>query len=379
MRQELLEGDALVVLPTLEADSIDAVVTDPPYELGILGRGWDRSGIAFRPDVWSELLRVAKPGAFLAAFGATRTVHRQTVAIEDAGWEIRDLLVWAYAQGMPKEGDLAIDVRKLDAERAEAASDMSPTLKPAWEPIVLARKPFRGSVARNWLEHGTGALNIGATRLPVDPDDPMREAVWTSRPSSIRPGTQGWITSHEAGSQHPTMTSDRGRWPANVVLTDPVFDADSEQVVGGGLRHTPGNQAPVERRPHDGQWRMGQAGTWIAPEEPRWASMSRFFLVPKAHQSDREPDRAALAGLGHDVPEGPMNTHPTVKPTRLIRHLVRLLTPPGGTVLDPFGGSGTTGLVADQEGYGWILVELDADHVAMARKRILGQQRGLGL
>jgi site-specific DNA-methyltransferase (adenine-specific) len=259
----------------------------------------------------TEALRVAKPGAYLLAFGGTRTVHRLTVALEDAGWVIRDLLVWAYASGFPKSKS---------------------SLKPAWEPIVLARKP--GPLA---------PLAIDACRLPTE-----------GRPVMVRTDTTvaaNAMAGKFTGATSNGETTTQGRWPANVVLTGPIFDGDS--------------------------------GTY-----------SRFFLIPKASRSDREPlvpgdlEEGSLetmgAGAGEWTKHGPdairrRNTHPTVKPTDLMRHLVRLVTPQDGTVLDPFLGSGTTAIAAEAEGFEWVGIEREAEYVKIAEQRLVATQRGMGL
>ena len=413
----LHHGDCLAVLPTLEAESIDAIVTDPPYGLGFMGKAWDHGvpGVAF----WAEMLRVAKPGAHLLAFGGTRTVHRIATAIEDAGWEIRDTLVWAYASGFPKSLDVSKAIDKAaGAERpvlapnpnhrapatdhherwngavlnpnvTAPATDLArewqgwgTALKPAWEPIVMARKPLRGTVAGNVTEYGTGALNIDGCRI----------------------GTEGGggngLGSSFGGPTVPRVvhgedrTGTLGRWPANVILTDPIFDGDTPGVVGGGAQATQANRAdPASKKMGDPgvlPWQTGRAVEYLGDA----GTYSRFFLVPKAARSDREP---VIASLPMRTPPGwssgeqspgtfqsqptpaRQNVHPTVKPTELMRHLVRLVTPPGGTVLDPFLGSGTTALACEAEGFEWVGIEREAEYVAIAEARLNGTQRGLGL
>jgi hypothetical protein len=199
-------------------------------------------------------------------------------------------------------------------------------LKPAWEPIVLARKPLRGTVAGNVTEYGTGALNIDGCRI-----DGSERSGGGPRPTRV---ATGGFNMSEAGDR-----PEGGRWPANVILTDPIFDGDTPGVVGG--------------EPDD----------------------SRFFLVPKAARSDREP--VIVSPLRIDSARH--NVHPTVKPTDLMRHLVRLVTPPGGVVLDPFLGSGTTAIAAELEGFEWVGIEREAEYCAIAEARLNGTQRGLGL
>jgi len=377
-------GDCREIMREFLPETVDAIVTDPPYGLGFMGKDWDRSSTQAEHLAWaSEAYRIAKPGAHLLAFGGTRTFHRLACAIEDAGWEIRDCLVWAYASGFPKSRSISKSIdRMAGAPRAlggvsgtKCADFPAPcsghvgngrtwpthharptvattddakkwdgwgtALKPAWEPIVLARKRTRGTVAANVLAYGTGALNIDGTRIAwTDEDDAEsahRSAV--SRAKTMNEGRAGSAVNLPTTYAKPPYEPDGllGRWPANVVLTDPVFDALDE----------------------DGE------------------SYSRFFLIPKADRTDREPILASRALPASERPRA--NGHPTVKPVELMRHLVRLVTPPGGTVLDPFAGSGSTLLAAEMEGFPWIGIEMQAEYVAIAQARLPGTQRGLGL
>lgn len=292
-------------------NSIDSVVTDPPYELGFMGKSWDKSGIAFSPAVWQEVLRVLKPGGHLLAFSGSRTYHRMAVAVEDAGFEIRDQIMWIYGSGFPKSKNIALSIdkgeglsnrgraiptaslyqasdteekNKLTSNKVppyEARTELSKSwvgwgtaLKPAHEPIVVARKPLIGTVAENILAYGTGGLNIDGTRV-------------------------GNGTDRASG----------GRWPANVI--------------------------------HDGL-------------DQEW---SRFFYCAKASKKDRNE------GLDR-------NHHPTVKPTELMRYLCRLVTPPNGTVLDPFMGSGSTGKACVLEGFDFIGIDKTPEYVEIAQQRI---------
>lgn len=457
-------GDCLEVMATLDAESVSAVVTDPPYGLEFMGKEWDRldmvghasrlvdgqkgaksRGLAgnFRRaelapkmremqqwhERWAvEAFRLAKPGAHLLSFGGTRTVHRLTCAIEDAGWEIRDCLVWGYASGFPKSLDVAKaidkaaghwrgragDVVVLDQpakgteyERSDkgepvtaataaaaAAAGWGTALKPAWEPIVMARKPLRGTVAANWQAHGTGALNVDATRIAYASDDD-REATavrnnWGDR---VWPGP----AAIEVGERPLNVTHDLGRWPANVILTDPIFDGGIEGVVGGGETASGLVRAGSAIAHDDGERATyGDFGGMVRTADTYGDSgtYSRFFLIPKADRAEREPvglrtfDRSretAHRRTGDmDTPylRGETlrrNTHPTVKPVDLMRHLVRLVTPPGGIVLDPFLGSGTTGIACEMEGFEWIGIEREAEYVAIAEARLHGVQKGMGL
>lgn len=378
MACEIIHGDALEVLKGMEANSVDAVVTDPPYGLvgasrgsssqpgdlatpygrsgpskkrgGFMGKEWDASIPG--AEYWSEALRIAKPGAYILAFGGTRTFHRLAVAIEDAGWEIRDTLMWVYGSGFPKSRNVCLDMDKMDghgnrghriavANRHHPDGTLEPNgehlpayepktdaakqwagwgtaLKPAWEPIIMARKPMVGTVAANVLEHGTGALNIDVCRVPVDPEADASQLRTMQR--SQRSNGDGWGMSTVSGDTPQVVRAD-GRWPANL-----IHDGDEEVT---GL--------------------LGDA--------------ARFFYCAKASKSDR--------GTG--------NNHPTVKPTELMRYLVRLVTQPGGTVLDPFTGSGSTGKAAVLEGFKFIGIEREAEYVAIAEARIAEAQRQLGL
>ena len=304
----LLHADCLTLMPELPENSVDAVVTDPPYGIGFGGEAWDggtlTEGSAFQrwTTAWAaEALRVLKPGGWLAAFGSPRTAHRLVAGVEDAGFEVRDQLLWLYAQGVPKSrvrgGGLGLG------------------LKPAYEPVLLARKPFKGTLDANLAAHGTGALQIDAARVPR----------------------------REGG---------RGFWPANVVLS---HDPDCR----------PGRCRP-------------DCPVALIDTEPRpGREVSRLFFASKANRQEREAGCEALAlrqvpiyARGGGSVRLVRNTHPTVKPLALMRWLVRLVCPPGGTVLDPFTGSGSTGAAAVLEGRRFVGVERDGRYVPVARARI---------
>jgi site-specific DNA-methyltransferase (adenine-specific) len=294
-------GDCREVMAGMDASSVDAVVTDPPYELGFMGKKWDASGIACSVDLWREVLRVLKPGGHLLAFGGTRTYHRMTCAIEDAGFEIRDSLHWMYGTGFPKSLNLG--------------DGRGTALKPGHEPIVLARKPLVGTVAKNVAEHGTGALNIDACRIGEGTGKPKPE---------YRPNYANDVFGKGMGGGAWENTS--GRWPANVLLDE---DAAEE------LDAQSGEAKPKPQR-------TGRMGA------------SRYFYVAKPSRKER----------------GDGNVHPTVKPVELMRYLVRLVTPPGGLVLDPFLGSGTTGVAAGLEDLRFVGVEQSEEYASIARKRM---------
>ncbi len=443
-------GDCVEVMAAMPEGSIDAIVCDPPYGLGFMGKEWDdasrlasvppsgqngdtplarfRTGkgpaaVAFDGRAFQSwcaqwataALRVAKPGAYLLAFGGTRTVHRMTVALEDAGWIIRDMLVWAYASGFPKSKAL---------------------LKPAWEPIVMARKP---GPLRD--------LDIDGCRIGTTNDGAER---------SNTPGSGRFVVSRSEGAAigrtNPSEPLDPniGRWPANVVLTDPVFGehsrffwvakasrSDREPVMPGmleeghagvGIRQAePGvyldfvyptpegiggwlreqrisaglsSKQVAEHFPSRTGGLTGCVANWEGelnrPTPAQWRTLRRVIGFDDRYDevmtAQREVERAdmgdgsGIAGVPRDptdmrkrAPARRANVHPTVKPIELMRHLVRLVTPAGGTCLDPFGGSGTTALACEAEGRDWVLIERDESYVKIAEARLSGWQRGLGL
>lgn len=453
----ILVGNNLEVLPTLEADSFDSIVTDPPYGLGFMGKEWDHA-VPGQP-FWEAMLRVAKPGAFLVAFGAPRLYHRMACYIEDAGWELRDTLMWVYGSGFPKSldvsdamarrlageqlqvGSRAInpDVYRVTAFLREArikagwtnaridalfgttgmaghwttgasqpacpsvrqwgvlktalgfgdeldalveqlasterpedwgagggdrgpflealknnpdptpAGDWGTALKPAWEPIVLARKPLRGTVAANVIAYGTGALNIGGCRIGGGDERQHPESIKNEDAERNRncygAGLQGSLAA----------TTTLGRWPANLV--------------------------------HDGSPEV--AKLFLTDGD---GSAARFFYSPKAQRSDRndgcdefapkplnwssgDANPGSFQGDGTDRTS--RNFHPTVKPTELMRWLCRLVTPPAGHVLDPFCGSGSTGRGAIAEGFRFTGIELSPEYAAIAEARTKVVQPGL--
>jgi len=404
----LLCGDALEQLRLLAENGVDAVVTDPPYHLttwkpggrgtasenlnspagrsrattGFMGKTWDGGDIAHDPIIWREALRIAKPGAHLLAFGGTRTFHRLTCAIEDAGWEIRDCLMWVYGSGFPKSLDVskAIDKaagveRQVSGKRirfgdrrnypearngaeiygkypehgdvtipatdgASRWAGWGTGLKPAWEPIILARKPLEGTVAENVQKWGTGALNIDRCRVEIAKGD--KSGYW---PADVEGASQG-VPGYGGGFTKGVHRNFAGRWPANL-----IHDG-SEEVVGMLPAEASGPRKPARRT--GGRLFGRREGTRYA--FPGSGSAARFFYCAKASKEDR----------------GEGNNHPTVKPTDLMQYLCRLITPPGGTVLDPFMGSGSTGKAAVLEGFGFIGIDNVPEYVEIARRRIEG-------
>ena len=346
----LLEGDCVAHMAAMAEASVDAVVCDPPYGLQFMGKEWDNlwrdkpgadakwasehagtlAGRARRlPDykatdpqamqLWHEqwareALRVLKPGGHLVAFNGSRTYHRMFCAIEDAGFEIRDCLSWLYGSGFPKSRNIG--------------GGMGTALKPAWEPICLARKPLIGTVAANVLAHGTGAINVDACRVENDEYDPTK----VQRQQSNRVTWEGGEASgFKAEHVQPTYNV-AGRWPSR------NSDSRKTQNVYGAMR------------------RGSDAG---APRIDADKSAARFFYAAKAGKKDRAGSK-----------------HPTVKPVSLMRWLVRMVTPPGGLVLDPFAGSGTTGQAALDEGFDAFLIEREREYIVDIKARF-GLERTL--
>jgi len=374
-------GDCRGILRTLPAESVDSIVTDPPYELGFMGKAWDGIGIANDVGMWREVLRVLKPGAHLLAFSGSRTYHRMVCAIEDAGFEIRDQIMWLYGSGFPKSLDVPKAIDKAAGARGhdgvgfnaagvgasnggsvfrsdhpeyvrpqgvtEAARQWQgwgTALKPAHEPIVVARKPLIGTVAANVLAHGTGALNIDGCRVEGG-QRPLIESDRRLENNTYAPGL---------GGSRAVGDTALGRWPANVIL-DPEAGAMLDEQ--SGFSKSPTTTGRGAGGQHGITSPRGAQGTVPAPGDSGGAS--RFFYCAKAAKRDR----------------GEGNVHPTVKPTALMRYLVRLVTPPGGTVLDPFTGSGSTGRACALEGMQFIGCELDPAYFDIACRRIEGAQR----
>lgn len=414
---QLLHGDCLELLAGLADSSVDVVITDPPYGLEFMGKDWDRPWAvgmtapgytdgaqrlarpahgdsrnancrgcggrqrgakrcmcatprwdrspaedmrAFQSwcERWAaECLRVLKPGGHLAAFGGTRTFHRLTAGIEDAGFEIRDsigLAGWLYGSGFPKSLNIG--------------DGRGTALKPAWEPIVLARKPLSGTVAQTVLTHGNGALNIDACRTGAEPR--VNHAGGTSslqRVSRVEQGYRDHVT--ESVGEASTVS---GRWPTNAVFVhhpdcgpdDGAPCADDCHVAAldeqSGTSVSRAGKPRASAQPGDG-WGMTATGT----EHNDSGGASRFFPTFRYQAKAPRAERPQVDGRGH----------PTVKPLALIQWLVRLLTPPGGTVLDPFAGSGTTGQAARAEGHRALLIERDPTYLPLIAARLDARQR----
>lgn len=398
-------GDCIEVMRRMPADSVDSIVTDPPYHLttgkkggtgpasvdlespygrarvttGFMGMKWDGGNIAQTVELWVECLRVLKPGGYLLAFSGTRTQHRMVCAIEDAGFEVRDQIGWAYGSGFPKSHN---------------GTWGGTALKPAWEPICMARKPLaKGlTVAANVLAHGTGGLNIDGCRVGLSDGDDSRlggNGTWATDKAATNV-YEGGYAGERIGS------SALGRWPANLIH-------DGSPEVLALFPQSAGQQGDVagtepSRTGDENANCYGEFGCIPSAARNDAGSAARFFYCAKATKEDREDgmsgaDQRALAygnqaqaevkrgNTEHSGNSG-MNTvkmrgnhHPTVKPTDLMRYLCRLVTPPGGVVLDPFMGSGSTGRAAVLEGFQYIGIEREADYIEIARARIDSAKR----
>ena len=372
---QIICGDNVETLRTLPDACVDSCVTDPPYGLEFMGKAWDKGvpGV----ELWREVLRVLKPGGHLLAFAGTRTQHRMATAIEDAGFEIRDMIAWVYGSGFPKSLDVS---KAIDAtDDAKRWQGWGTALKPAVERWVLARKPIAGTVAANVLAHGTGALNIDGCRVACDGGSPSaaRREEMNKRGTRARDGVIGSEnrTSFERETQ-PRPGEALGRWPANVVLShaetcsdecDPVcpvaaLDAQSGNRPSGFPTKGTASVTSASYRaaaPAQGRSLVGYGDEGGA---------SRFF--PVFHPFGYFGKAKSKSQRGGE------NRHPTVKNVELMRWLVRLVTPRGGLVLDAFGGSGTTGVAAILEGCRFIAAEADADSVETARARLALAERG---
>ena len=398
---KLYLGDCLDILKEIPENSIDAVVTDPPYGIKFLASHWDYDIPSI--ETWEAILRVLKPGGHLLSFGGTRTQHRMICAIEDAGFEIRDLVSWVYGQGMPKSYDISKGIDKSkglerevigqredillkqhrDFERgyrkikdsydggapdrnngfttisADITAPASPeaqqwegwgtALKPALEPICLARKPLIGTIVENVLEHGTGGLNIDGCRVPMTSEDAqLSKNNWKPQ------GYELHSNLYEYGSKViATEQNKKGRWPSNMIHdgSDDVLTLFKRSESGGTpkIRNADGDRNVY------GEFK-GQENVEGRPASR--GSAARFFYCAKASPEDRA--EGTTAG----------NNHPTLKPVSLMQYLVRLITPPRGIVLDPFMGSGSTGKACMMEGFFFIGIEKEEEYFKIAQERI---------
>jgi site-specific DNA-methyltransferase (adenine-specific) len=411
----LYQGDCLEVLKTFPDNSIEAVVTDPPYGLSFMGKKWDYDVPSV--EVWKEVLRVLKPGGHLLSFGGTRTYHRMVVNIEDAGFEIRDQIQWLYGSGFPKSHDVSKgidkaagaerevletksmpDIRsssvngeyqplakgkppmefKVTAPSTDAAKQWEgwgTALKPANEPIVLARKPLEKglTIAQNVQKWGTGGLNIDACRVGTEQT--------VTRRGITQEGPGGWKT---VGFSKPTeKLNSPGRFPANLILDETaaeMLDAQSRNLKG------PGNTKRSDQKQITGNIEFTGGKSFSIPGVNNYPGQeggaSRFFYVAKASKSERNRGLEDLEEVtindGRVTPidnafqrgeTKRQNSHPTVKPIKLMTYLIKLIIPPGGIVLDPYMGSGTTGLACKEPGIEFVGIEREPEYFSIAKKR----------
>lgn len=411
---KLYHGNMLDMLAVIEPNSIDAIVTDPPYELNFMGKNWDNSGIAFQKETWEKCLKVLKPGGYLLSFGGSRTFHRIACAIEDAGFEIRDTIMYLYGTGFPKSMNIAkgveaklttgsankqafkdlsgekvdrgnfgyasmwyeqggrpADYNDIDAQRlgkleptteeAKCWQGFGTALKPAYEPIIVARKPCEGSCIDNVLKYGVGGINIDECRIGNE------ERTYKGTGASPQK-----IDNHEKGDTGIGMLDGsgkdleftvNGRFPANVILT---YDETDYDEVCGGMPSGGANGSVSKTYDYKGEVFGDYKQKPPFDSYGDSGSAARYFYCAKASKRDRN----------EGLPEGKHNIHPTVKNTSLMQYLVRLVTPKGGTILDPFNGSGSTGKAAMYENkdrnarYKYIGIELTPEYLPITDARI---------
>lgn len=411
--------DCIEGMKQIEDNSIDSIVTDPPYGLGFMGKSWDNSGIAYNTEMWKEAFRVLKPGGYLLSFGGTRTYHRIACAIEDAGFEIRDQIQWIYGSGFPKSlnigknldkyfktgnaswngtGDSsngALGYSKLQKEQGYRPKDYSnkhqnkyditekkakqwegwgTALKPANEPICVARKPLaEKTVAENVLKYGTGGINIDECRVNIESGDEPRAG---NRTANF--GTQETISGGNGtgGFEHNSL----GRFPANVIHdgSDEVLELFPDTTSEGHWAKT--------KVTGFGDFGNGKSEYFgVGEKDKSKGSAARFFYCAKASKSerneglenteetincDRNPDCYSADVPFNRSANPKKNIHPTVKPLKLMEYLVKLVTPKNGIVLDPFMGSGTTGMAAKSQGFNYIGFDMTKEYVEIAEARI---------
>ena len=340
MNYQILSGDNRLTLKTLADDSVDAIITDPPYGIDFLGKSWDANTGAL--ETYQECLRVLKPGGHILAFSAARTYHHLAITLEQAGFEIRDQIMWIYSSGFSKSQDIGKSIQRSNKnEEPNAWSGWGTQLKPAHEPIALARKPIRLSIARNCQVHGVGALNIDATRVPYENEYDAKHQ------ENIRIGQENATNGTNffgSGTSKVDDVSLQGRFPSNVIGSIPDYQK---------YFYCP---------------KVSRKERHIGFEDPGPMFQGDRFDVYMPTAGKTDPDKQ-ISAVEKKV-EGKGNNHPTVKPIALMKYLIRLITPPGGVVLDPFNGSGSTGCAAVELGHTYIGCELDEKYVKIAHKRI---------
>lgn len=374
---KIIQGDCLNILKTLPENSVDSIVTDPPYELGFMGKSWDNTGIANNPEMWKECLRVLKPGGYLLSFGGTRTYHRMACAIEDAGFEVRDMIEWVYGSGFPKSLNIGKAVDKLQGNEREVVDNpyknrrpngnswveqigdkpddytkgtsewegWGTALKPAHEPICMARKPLaEKTVAENCLKYGTGGINIDESRVGTE------QTITRGRSSG---GT------YDIGLNNPDFTqTNTGRFPANLIHdnSEEVRECFPESTSGARKAGFTNKETGYEASSYE------MRVLWDKDVPAESGNASRFFksiiYQAKSSKSDRNSNGAIK------------NIHPTCKPTKLMEYLIKMVTTKGGIVLDPFAGSGSTLVAAKQNGYQYIGIEMTEEYIPIIEARL---------
>ena len=432
---KIYQGSMLDMLEVIDKNSLDSIICDPPYELNFMNKSWDNSGIAFQKQTWQKCFEVLKSGGYLLAFGGTRTFHRIACAIEDAGFEIRDTIMWLYGSGFPKSLNIGLAIDKKNGVESIDTGVKSPNarpncnktntlyesgtvgkdftikkannewdgwgtcLKPAYEPIIVARKPFKGSLVDNVLENGVGGLNIDECRVDFVNDNDYK--ITANKNQHEKFGTQPMKNNNVYGDYsmvQPKNYSSSGRFPANLILT---YDENDKEEVCGGFPNSKGMSS--QNNYSNGHIYRGQSfqesktslngfREWYNDE----GSAARYFYCAKASKKDRDNGLDALedgllrrmrpdkdddnpTGLNKEGRFAPIirkNTHPTVKPVELMQYLVRLVSPKGATVLDCFMGSGSTGKAVMFENrernanYKFIGIEMTEEYLPIAKARI---------
>jgi len=401
--------DCLDGLKLLDDNSIDSIVTDPPYELGFMGKKWDNTGISYNVELWKECLRVLKPGGYLLSFGGSRTYHRMACAIEDAGFEIRDQIMWIYSQGFPKSMDIskAID-KQFGAEREVIGKREHPTLKdkskvdrqestqyhasnsikdewditapstdlakqysgygtaikPSHEPIVVARKPLsEKTVAKNVLKWGTGGINIDDSRIEFSKNDDTR--IGKEYKHNAKAGLENGNHKDNASGQEQLLHNPQGRFPANIIFDEEAGKILDEQ--SGISKSTKGKPRTANI---NNQTRLNNSkDVQVNCEYNDSGGASRFFKNISYTEDDIECTFKYCAKASKKE-KGEGNTHPTCKPLSLIKYLITLVTPPNGVCLDPFEGSGTTFIACRELGFDHIGFEMDENYCEIINKRL---------
>ena len=412
----LYHGSMLDITEAIDDNSIDSIVTDPPYELNFMNKGWDNTGIAFQKDTWKKCYQVLKPGGYLLAFGGSRTFHRIACAIEDAGFEIRDTIMWLYGSGFPKSHNVGLDVDKLNgfperghriavANRKHPDGTIEPNgeylppyeaktiegkkwsgwgtaLKPSYEPIIVARKPIEETVAKNCMKYGVGGINIDECRVDYNGEIPNIGG----RAKHTRGDGYGFKALGE-----DCVANTNGRFPANTILT--YDETDFDEVCGG----FPNTKSTPRTPTKGGTGGIGKATNFQRGSETSYfndsGSAVRYFYCAKASKKDRDEgleifeektagertnrkDGSAGISAYAGATGSAKNFHPTVKPTELMQYLIRLVAPPGSTILDPFNGSGSTGKAVmfenreKNKNYHYIGVDLSEEYLKISKARI---------